>query len=107
METIFLDNLAQETALPTKGIFSNVLHKSGQANVTIFGFAPGQELSTHSAPTMAMLYFLEGEAEVQLGEELVKAHTGSFVLMPPMLPHAISAKTAVKMLLMQVKSATD
>jgi quercetin dioxygenase-like cupin family protein len=98
----FLANLQQEFALPEKGILSRVLHKDSHVNVTLFGFSAGQELSAHSAPTPAILYFLEGEAEVQLGEEKVKAQPGSFVYMPPMLPHGIAATTALRMLLVQI-----
>lgn len=72
-------------------------------NVTLFGFSTGEELSAHSAPTPAVLYFLEGEAEVKLGEDKVNAQPGSFVYMPPMLPHGISAKTPLRMLLVHVK----
>jgi mannose-6-phosphate isomerase-like protein (cupin superfamily) len=60
-------------------------------------------LPPHSAPTPAVLYFLQGEAELQLGTDKVKAEAGSFVYMPPMLSHAISAKTGLRMLLVQMK----
>jgi mannose-6-phosphate isomerase-like protein (cupin superfamily) len=50
-----------------------------------------------------VLYFIEGEVELQLGDDKVNARPGSFVYMPPMLPQGISAKTAVRMLLVQVK----
>jgi quercetin dioxygenase-like cupin family protein len=86
---------------------SNVLQKDEYVNITAFGFAAGQELSAHSAPTPAVLYFLEGEAEVQLGEDRVQAQAGSFVYMPPMLPHGISAKSPVKMLLVQIKTVLN
>jgi quercetin dioxygenase-like cupin family protein len=36
-------------------------------------------LSAHSAPTPAILYFIEGEAEVQLGDDKVSAKPGSFI----------------------------
>lgn len=104
MQYKFIADLIQEAALPEKGILSNVLHKDTQSNITLFGFAAGQELSAHAAPTPAILYFLEGEADVQLGTDSVQAHAGSFVYMPPMLPHGIAAKTAVKMLLVQIKT---
>jgi quercetin dioxygenase-like cupin family protein len=104
MDYTFLANLQKEIALPEKGILSQVIHKDGYVNVTLFGFAAGQELSAHSAPTPAVLYFLEGEAEVQLGKDKVSAQPGSFVYMPPMLPHGISAKTALRMLLVQMKA---
>ncbi len=103
MNYTFLANLQTEFTLPEKGILSRVLHKDDKVNVTLFGFSEGQELSVHSAPTPAVLYFLEGEAEVQLGEDKVNAQPGSFVYMPPMLPHGITAKTALRMLLVQMK----
>jgi len=104
MDYRFLANLQEELALPEKGILSHVLQKDDHVNVTLFGFSAGEELSSHSAPTPAILYFLEGEANVQLGQETVAARAGSFVYMPPMLPHGVLAKTPVRMLLVQVKA---
>lgn len=104
MDYTFLANLQHEIALPEKGILSQVLKKDNHVNATLFGFSEGEELSSHSAPTPAILYFLEGEAEVQLGEDKVNAQPGSFVYMPPMLPHGILARTPVKMLLVQMKA---
>lgn len=104
MDYTYLASLYKEFALPEKGILSHVLLKDDHVNVTLFGFSAGEELSAHSAPTPAILYFLEGEAEVQLGEDTVSARSGSFVYMPPMLPHGISARTALRMLLVQIKS---
>ena len=104
MNYTFLANLQQEFTLPEKGILSRILHKDEKVNVTLFGFAAGEELSAHSAPTPAILYFLEGDAELQLGEDKVSAQPGSFVYMPPMLPHGILAKTALRVLLVQMKN---
>jgi quercetin dioxygenase-like cupin family protein len=104
MDYAFLANLKDELAIPEKGILSHVLHKDGKSNITLFGFAKGEELSAHSAPTSAILYFLEGEAIVQLGDEKVNAQPGSFVYMPPMLPHGICAKSPLKLLLIQIKA---
>ena len=103
MDYTFLANLQEELALPEKGILSHVLQKDDHVNVTLFGFSAGEELSAHSAPTPAILYFLEGEANVQLGQDTVNAQAGTFVYMPPMLPHGILAKTPVRMLLVQMK----
>jgi quercetin dioxygenase-like cupin family protein len=103
MDYTFFANLQQEFTLPEKGILSRVLYKDEKVNVTLFGFAPGEELSAHSAPTPAVLYFLEGQAELQLGTDKVKAEVGSFVYMPPMLSHGVSARTGLRMLLVQMK----
>jgi len=106
MDYTFLANLQQEFSLPEKGILSQVIHKDEHANITLFGFAAGEELSAHAAPTPAVLYFIEGEAEVQLGQDKVNAKAGSFVYMPPMLSHGISAKTALRLLLVQMKDTS-
>ena len=103
MEYKFIQDLQQEFGLPDKGILSRVLQKDQNVNVTVFGFSAGEELSSHAAPTPAILYFLDGSADVQLGTDTVHAAAGSFVYMPANLPHGIAAKTAVRMLLVQVK----
>lgn len=104
MDYKFLADLQTEAAIPERGILSRVLQKDDSVNITLFGMAAGEEISSHSAPTPAILYFLEGEAKVQLGNDTVHASQGSFVFMPPMLPHAIAANSKVKMLLVQIKS---
>jgi quercetin dioxygenase-like cupin family protein len=101
----FLADLYKEATPPEKGILSQVLHKDDQVNVTLFGFAAGEELSAHSSPTPAILYFVDGAADLRLGDNIVHATGGSFAYMPPLLPHSIAAKTPVKMLLVQIKPA--
>lgn len=107
MNYTFLADLHKEFAPPEDGILSRILYKDEKVNVTLFGFSSGQELSTHSAPTPAILYFLDGDAEVQLGEDKVNAGPGTFVYMPPMLTHGISAKSPVRMMLVQLKAGTN
>ena len=104
MDYTFLADLHQDFAPPENGILSRILHKDDKVNVTLFGFSAGQELSAHSAPTPAILYFLDGQAAVQLGKDEVDAQRGSFIYMPPMLTHGILAKTPVRMLLIQIKA---
>jgi quercetin dioxygenase-like cupin family protein len=104
MDYKFLADLQAEAVIPEKGILSRVLQKDDSVNITLFGMAAGEEISSHSAPTPALLYFLEGEAVVQLGDETVHAHKSSFVFMPPMLSHGISAKLPTRMLLIQIKT---
>ena len=104
MKYKFLADLKAEVVIPEKGILSRVLQKDDSVNITLFGMAAGEEISSHSAPTPAFLYFLEGEAAVQLGDETVHAQHGSFIFMPPMLSHGISAKLPTRMLLVQSKT---
>jgi quercetin dioxygenase-like cupin family protein len=105
MDYTYLNDLQTELELPAKGILSRVLQKDEHVNITLFGFSAGESLSSHSAPTPAVLYILEGEAEVQLGESKVNAQQGSFIYMPPMLLHGIHARSPLRMLLVQIKLA--
>jgi hypothetical protein len=51
------------------------------------------------------MQFLDGEADVGLGSETVRATAGTWIHMPAMLPHSIRSKTPVKMLLLLLKNA--
>lgn len=63
----FLADLHKEFASPEDGILSRILHKDGNVNITLFGFSSGQELSAHSAPTPAILYYWHGPPPQPLG----------------------------------------
>ena len=89
--------------LPTDSIVSRSLLKSDATNAVLFGFAAGQELSEHTSSYPAILHFLAGQAQITLGEDVTTAQAGTWVYMPPRLPHRIYAETAVTMLLLLLK----
>ena len=101
--TIYGD-LGVQVEIPDDGTISRTLLQDERLKVVIFGFAAGQELSEHTASVPAVVHFLEGEARVTLGAEAIEAGAGSWIHMPAGLAHSISAKTAVKMLLLLLKS---
>jgi len=98
-------NLVAEAPIPENGILSRTLHNDDYVKVLIFGFAPGQELSAHTAPMAASLYFVSGEARLSLGEDHHEVKPGAFVHMPPQLQHGILARTPVVMILTMYKQA--
>ncbi len=95
----FIRDLNTDITPPEKGILSRTLHKDDHVRITLFGFAPGEELSAHTAPHPAVLYFLRGEARLRLGDDMMDVGPGSLAHMAAHLPHAIQAKTPVVMLL--------
>jgi quercetin dioxygenase-like cupin family protein len=101
----FYPNLETEAAIPENGILSRTLYADEHVKVVLFGFAAGQELSAHTAPMAASLYFVSGEAQVTLGEESCEARAGAYIHMAPQLPHGIVARTGVVMLLTMYKQA--
>jgi quercetin dioxygenase-like cupin family protein len=103
-EYTFVGDLANELDIPKDGILSRILLKNEHVNVTIFGFDAGQELSEHTASTPATIYILRGEADLTLGGDQQQARPGTWVYMPARMPHSLSAKTPVVMLLTLVKN---
>ena len=100
--THFVD-LAKEVAPPDDGILTRTLFNDDHLKVVIFGFAPGEELSEHTASMPAILHFLQGEATLTVGDHAVESQPGSWIHMLPNLKHSIAAKTPVIMLLMLLK----
>lgn len=93
------DIVAKIPDIPEDSILSRTFHQDNDSRVVLFGFAPEQELSEHTASKPAILIFLKGEAELTLGEDRLTAQTGTFVHMPANLPHSIHAKSSSIMLL--------
>lgn len=102
---LFFENLSDHAGLPPNGILSRTLHADDKTKILQFCFAPGTELSAHTAPVAALLYFVSGEAELQLGEDRMNAREGSLAFMPPRLEHAIRARTGVVLLLVMFRDA--
>ena len=88
-----------ENAAP-ESIVSRTVFDHEARKVIIFAFAPGQELSEHTASRPAILHFLEGEADLKLGDVEQHASAGSWAHMEAHLPHSIKARSEVKMLLL-------
>ena len=85
--------------IPEDSILSQTLINEPDSRVILFRFAPGQELSEHTAAKPALLHFLEGKATVTLGESVQEAGTNTIIHMAAHLPHSIVAKSDVSMLL--------
>jgi quercetin dioxygenase-like cupin family protein len=101
---LFVEDLREHSPLPENGILSRTLQADERAKIIQFCFAPGQELSAHTAQVPAMIYFISGDATLTLGTDKREVTAGAFASMPPMLPHAIQAHTEVVMLLVMLKN---
>ena len=101
---VYLQDIREINSQERNSILSRTLQNDERSKVILFFFAPGQELSAHTAPFPATLYFAKGEASVKLGDQEQQASEGSFAYMPPNLEHGIRAKTPVVMLLTMIKN---
>ena len=96
-------DLAKEAEPPADGMVSRTIFQDDKIKALVFGFGQGQELSEHKAAKPAMLFFVQGEANVGLGDDLQEAQAGTWVHMPANLKHSIRAQTPVVMLLVLLK----
>jgi quercetin dioxygenase-like cupin family protein len=95
--------LAKAVLPPPDGIMSRTIFQNDRLKAVLFGFGCGQELSEHTASKPAIMHFLDGEADVTLGDKPLCATAGTWVHMAAGLPHSIVAKTPVVMLLLLLK----
>jgi len=70
----------------------------------LFAFDKGQGLSEHTVPFDALVYLLDGEAEIGISAKPLTLRMGEMVLMPANKPHALKAIKKFKMLLTMIKS---
>lgn len=87
------------TDLPAQTIQSTTLARVPGVRPILFKFAAGEILSEHTSSYPAVLIFLSGRAAVTLGEDHHEAGPGTWIYMPPHLPHSVTAETPVVMVL--------
>lgn len=85
-------------------IVSNVLLKSPGGNVTLFAFDEGQALSEHSAPFDALVFVVDGVADISIDGEPHRVSAGEIILLPANIPHAVEAVTRFKMILTMIRA---
>jgi len=85
-------------------VVSRTIIDKKAGTVTLFSFDEGQGLSEHTAPFDAMVYLLDGEAEISISGKPLHLREGEMVIMPANQPHALKALKGFKMLLIMIRS---
>jgi len=86
-------------------VVSRTLAENDAGTLTLFAFDAGQGLSEHSTPFDAVVQVLDGRAELVIDGRAIPASTGSVVVMPADVPHAVRAPRRFKMLLTMLRSS--
>jgi quercetin dioxygenase-like cupin family protein len=97
--TVFADILA---AIPPveRGIHSQTLHDGPDVRLISFAFAPGEELSEHTAARPAIVHILDGEGSAVIGgSDPLAIGPGTWFRMDAGVQHSIRARTPLRMLL--------
>ena len=85
-------------------VVSRTLIDKQAGTVTLFAFGKEQGLSEHTAPFDAMVYIVDGEAEVVISGRPHRLAAGQMIIMPAGEPHSLKAVEQFKMLLVMIKS---
>lgn len=84
-------------------VVSREIIRKKSGTVTLFAFDEGQGLSEHTAPFDALVYILEGEAEITISGKSHLLKGGEMIIMPANEPHGLKALKKYKMLLVMIR----
>ena len=99
-----VNRLVDLVAYQRGSVVSRTIIDKKTGTVTLFSFDEGQGLSEHTAPFDALVYLLDGEAEVSISGKPLHLREGEMVIMPADQPHALKAVKGFKMLLTMIRS---
>ena len=85
-------------------VVSRQLIKTKGGNLTLFAFDKGEGLSEHTAPFDALVYLLDGTAEITISGKSHHLKQGEMIIMPADQPHALKATERFKMMLVMIRS---
>jgi quercetin dioxygenase-like cupin family protein len=96
---LFFADLAAEAPPVEGGIHSQTLYDGPDLRLVLFAFAPGEELSEHTAARPAVVHVLDGEGEAAVGGDTHALGPGTWFRMPARMTHSITARTPLRMAL--------
>lgn len=85
-------------------VVSRTIINKKTGTVTFFAFDEGQGLSEHTAPFDALVYLLDGEAEISISGKPHHLKQGEMIIMPANQPHVLKAVKKFKMILIMIRS---
>jgi len=85
-------------------IVSKHILKKETGNISLFAFDKGEGLSEHTAPFDAVVFIVDGKAEIIIDGNSNILSSGETIVMPANIPHALKAVEQFKMVLTMIKS---
>jgi quercetin dioxygenase-like cupin family protein len=98
-----VQNTASMVEYQPNAIVSRTLLKKPKGNVTVFAFDKGEALSEHTTPHDALLWVVDGKAEVTISGTSHEVGNGTMIHLPANEPHAVVANEAFKMVLIMLQ----
>ena len=98
-------DIKKEIAYASGSVVSKTLLNKEVGSLTLFAFDAGQGLSEHTSPYDAVVYILDGTAEITIGGEMKRVGEGQMLIMPAQVPHALQSSNRFMMLLIMIRGA--
>jgi quercetin dioxygenase-like cupin family protein len=95
---VFPDLAARAPAI-SRGIHSQTLYDGPDLRLVLFAFAPGEELSEHTAAQPAVVHVLDGTGDAVVDGAPIALNPGTWFRMPARTPHSIRALTPLRIAL--------
>ena len=87
-----------------KAVVSKHILKKETGNISLFAFDKGEGLSEHTAPFDAVVFIVDGKADIIINGVSNILDAGETIIMPANISHALKAVEKFKMLLTMIKS---
>ncbi len=87
-----------------KAVVSKHILKKETGNISLFAFDKGEGLSEHTAPFDAVVFIVDGKADIIINGVSNILEAGETIIMPANISHALKAVEKFKMLLTMIKS---
>lgn len=87
-----------------QAVVSKHILKKETGNISLFAFDKGEGLSEHTAPFDAVVFIVDGKAEIIIDGNSNMLDSGETIVMPANIPHALKAVDQFKMVLTMIKS---
>ena len=87
-----------------KAVVSKHILKKETGNISLFAFDKDEELSEHTTPFDAVVFIVDGKADIKINGVSNILEVGESIIMPANVPHALIAVEKFKMVLTMLKS---
>jgi quercetin dioxygenase-like cupin family protein len=95
--------LADLVGYQAGSVVSREIIQKPTGTITVFAFDAGQGLSEHKAPFDALVYILDGKAQVTIAGQSYEVAKGEMIILPVDVVHALKAVEQFKMALIMIR----
>jgi quercetin dioxygenase-like cupin family protein len=86
-----------------KAVVSKHILKKENGNISLFAFDKGEGLSEHTTPFDAIVYIVDGKADIIINGSSNILEANNTIIMPANVPHALKAVEKFKMVLTMIR----